>query len=106
MLYINTFGEELLLVPRNVAQLPEGEYRLILRNTLDRSEFDIPIIEASETLLMLLLRVDLPKIASGSYEYEIWKGNAEMSIGLITVENDNYETKEYNPLLNYEQYEE
>lgn len=106
MLYINTYGESQLRVPRNVTEIPEGEYRMMVRSTLNRSEYELPIIEASETLLSLLLRVDFPQIASGGYEYEIWKGNTEMGVGLIEVRADKHETKEYNPLLNYEQYEE
>lgn len=104
MLHITSFGEELLIVPRNVSELPEGEYRMIVRNTIEQTEHNIPIKESSETLLMLMLWVDFPKMAYGSYEYAIWKGKKEMSVGILEVDKE-LVTKEYNPIIEYEQYE-
>lgn len=104
MLHIQSFGEEMLIVPRNVSELPDGGYRMIVRNTIEQTEYDIPILESSETLLMLMLWVDFPEVASGSYEYTIWKGKKEMSVGILEVGNKST-IKEYNPVIEYEQYE-
>ena len=106
MLYVKTYGEEMLIVPRNVAEMPDGDYRFVMRSTIEQKEYDVRILEASETLLMLMLWVDFPRVSCGTYEYTIKKGGREVGTGILEVCPDNFGTKEYNAIVEYDQYEE
>lgn len=106
MLYINNIGELLLSIPRNVLKLPEGEYRMVIRSTVELTEYTLPIDSVTETLLMLLVQVNFPEIASGSYEYTISKGNVVIGSGLLEVGSSAGRVREYNSNITYEQYEE
>lgn len=106
MLYINNTGEVLLSIPRNVSRLPEGEYRMVIRSTMELVEYTLPIDSVTETLLMLLVELNFPEIASGSYEYTISKGNVVIGTGLLEVGSSAGRVREYNNNITYEQYEE
>lgn len=106
MLYINNTGEVLLSIPRNVLRLPEGDYRMVIRSTMELVEYTLPIDSVTETLLMLLVELNFPEIASGSYEYTISKGNVVIGTGLLEVGSSAGRAREYNNNISYEQYEE
>lgn len=105
MLYVHDIGEVVLNIPRNVLKLPEGAYRMTICSTVERTEYTLRISNVTETLLMLLVRVTMPKVSSGSYEYRIFKGNTEIGEGMLEVATKSIDVKEYNNNESYEQYE-
>lgn len=106
MLYIDKYGAHTLNIPRNVVELPEGDYRMVIRSTMELVEYTLPIDSVTETLLMLLVELNFPEIASGSYEYTINKGNVEIGSGLLEVGGGEDRVREYNSNITFEQYEE
>lgn len=105
MIYVSNSGEQMLHIPRNISDMPNGAYRLTIRNTLDQKFYELPLSEVSETTLLINISTQLPEVSEGEYEYELYKGGRVISTGLLVVGKYIAEIKKYNPETNYTQYE-
>ena len=105
MLYIAKYGAHTLNIPRNVAELPEGSYKLILRSCVNRTEHNATISRVTESMLLLLVSATIPNVGEGEFEYELRKGNATIGEGLLIIGNYDAATKAYDPEITYKQYE-
>ena len=105
MIYVSKSGEQLLQLPRNISDLPSGEYRLTLRSTVEQKSYEVPISEVSETMLLINVSANIPEVSEGEYEYELYKGSHSIGAGLLMIGKYVAETQTYNHEITYTQYE-
>lgn len=106
MIYLEqTTDPQTARIPRNILQIPGGDYALTLENTLDRSRMTVAPTCVIPAALDYKVTVALPDIMpAGEYAYELRKGAAVLAVGILTMGEYEYETTQYEAGTNYEQY--
>lgn len=122
MIYTTRSGQQRVEIPRNVSDLPDGEYRLVLRNNVGRGEIELSNevgefnddfnIDFSistgnavfDTTLYHVVEWMWPNVPTvGEYSYTLYKGDVAVARGLMMV-TEAREIDEFNKVLTYEQY--
>lgn len=110
-------------IPRNVSNLPEGDYRIALRNNVGRGEIalsnevgefnddfslDFSITTGNsviDTTLYHIVEWMWPRVPTmGEYTYTLYKGDVVVARGLMMVTEER-EIGQYDKAVTYEQYE-
>lgn len=123
MIYATTAGAQVVKIPRNVSNLPEGDYRITLRNNVGRGEIelsnevgefnddfslDFSITTGNsviDTTLYHIVEWMWQKVpAIGEYAYTLYKGDVVVARGLMMVTEER-EIGQYDKEVTYEQYE-
>lgn len=123
MIYATTAGAQVVKIPRNVSNLPEGDYRITLRNNVGRGEvelsnevgefnddfsLDFSITTGNsviDTTLYHIVEWMWPRVPTmGEYTCTLYKGDVVVARGLMMVTEER-EIGQYDKALTYEQYE-
>lgn len=123
MIYTTTAGAQVVKIPRNVSNLPEGDYRIALRNNVGRGEIELSnevgefnddfSLDFSITTGNSVIDTTLYHIVEwvwsrvptmGEYTYTLYKGDVVVARGLMMVTEER-EIGQYDKALTYEQYE-
>lgn len=123
MIYTTTAGAQVVKIPRNVSDLPDGEYRLAMRNNIGRGEvelsnefgefnddfsLDFSITTGNsviDTTLYHIVEWMWPRVPTmGEYTYTLYKGDVVVARGLMIVTEER-EMGQYDKAVKYEQYE-
>lgn len=110
-------------IPRNVSNLPEGDYRIALRNNVGRGEIELSnevgefnddfSLDFSITTGNSVIDTTLYHIVEwvwqrvptmGEYTYTLYKGDVVVARGLMMVTEER-EIGQYDKEVTYEQYE-
>ena len=123
MIYATTAGAQVVKIPRNVSSLPEGDYRITLRNNVGRGEIELSnevgefnddfsldfsittgnsVIDTTLYHIVEWMWPNVPTI--GEYAYTLYKGDVAVARGLMMV-TEAREIGQYDKALTYEQYE-
>ena len=108
MIYLDQTTEpQEVRIPRNIIPIPGGEYVVTLENTIDRSRVSVSPSKVVPTALYYTVTVELPDVMpAGEYAYELRKGAAVLTVGLLTLGEYQYPTTQYHEGVSYTQYEE
>lgn len=108
MIYLEQSTEpQEVKIPRNIIPIPGGDYVVTIQNTLDRSRVTVAPSKVVPAALCYRVTLELPDIMpAGEYSYELRKGAAVLAVGLLTLGDYQYQTKQYEAGIDYKQYEE
>lgn len=123
MIYATTAGAQVVKIPRNVSNLPEGDYRITLRNNVGRGEIELSnevgefnddfsldfsittgnsVIDTTLYHIVEWMWQKVPTI--GEYAYTLYKGDVVVARGLMMVTEER-EIGQYDKEVTYVQYE-
>lgn len=106
MIYLEQTTEpQVVKIPRNLMQVPGGDYVMTLENTLDRSRISMTPVCVTRGALNYTLSIALPDLLpAGEYSYELRQGAAVVAVGVLTLGEYEYCTTQYEAGTTYEQY--
>lgn len=105
MLYMDNITDaQGVSVPLN-GTVPSGVPELVIRSTVDLSEYAVTVNEYVPGITYASMSVMLPEgIPDGSYEYRLSVGDAAVSQGCLQIGGYDCTRKEYDKEITYRQY--